>query len=154
MLSTKDCIHTSLPAATYLEILDSNQSNIWELKEQIQSPLYYDFIEDNYNTKAHAVRQRILNITTEILALLKYIKIPSSSKMKISVLLGLIMVPVCEGTSSCRSRENDSVFSSVSSSVIVTLKHSLRDTAVSDPTHPVNRVKSLLTSKHYLVMHD
>ena len=73
----------------------------------------------------------VLNITTEIQA---HCLIPSSSKMKISIRLGLIMAPACEkNKSSCRSRKNDSVFSSVSSSVIVTLKHSLRGPAVGDP---------------------
>ena len=44
------------------------------------------------------------------------------------------MAPVCDpNVSSCRSRENDSVFSSKSSLVIVTSKHSLRGPAVGDP---------------------
>ena len=44
------------------------------------------------------------------------------------------MTPVCdEKKSSCRSKENDSVFSIESSSVIVTSKHSLRGPAVGDP---------------------
>ena len=45
------------------------------------------------------------------------------------------MAPVSEvNVSSCRKRENDSVFSSVSSSVIVTSKHSLRGCGfVGDP---------------------
>ena len=44
------------------------------------------------------------------------------------------MAPVCGANmSSCRSKENDSVFSIESSSVIVTSKHSLRGPAVGDP---------------------
>ena len=44
------------------------------------------------------------------------------------------MAPVCcPNMFSCRSKENDSVFSIVSSSVILTEKHSLRGTAVGDP---------------------
>ena len=85
--------------------------------------------------------------------------------MKISVRFGFIVAPVCDtNVSSCRSRENDSVFSSKSSSIIVTLKHFLRGPAVGDPgllgntkeidrnTH--NRVKSLPASKHYNYYYD
>ena len=44
------------------------------------------------------------------------------------------MAPVCDpNKSSCRSKENDSVFSNKSSVVIVTSKHSLRGPAVGDP---------------------
>ena len=54
--------------------------------------------------------------------------------MKTFVRLGFIVAPVCEiNMSSCRSKENDSVFSNKPSSVIVTSKHSLRGPAVGDP---------------------
>ena len=90
-------------------------------------------------------------------------KIPSSSKMKISVRLGLIMAPVClVNVSSCRKRENDSVFSSKSSLLILTSKHSLRGPAVGDPTLlgilkkiesvALNSVKSLPASKHCIII--
>ena len=80
--------------------------------------------------------------------------------MKISVRLGLIMAPVCEvNISSCRKRENDSVFSSVLSIVIATSKHSLRGPAVGDPgllgnikeidRNSVNLVKSLPATNNY-----
>ena len=70
------------------------------------------------------------------------------------------MAPVCEiNVSSCRSRGNDSVVSIESLSVIVTSKHSLRDSAVGDPgllgntkgidRNAFNGVKSLPDSKHY-----
>ena len=87
-------------------------------------------------------------------------KIPSSlSRIMISARLGFIVAPVCGlNMSSCRSKENDSVFSSKSSSVIVTSKHSLCGPAVGDPgllgnakvvdRNAVNGVKSLPASKH------
>ena len=71
------------------------------------------------------------------------------------------MAPVCEvKVSSCRRRENDSVFSSASSLVIVMSKHSLRDCgSVGDPgllknikeidRNAVNLVKSLPAPNHY-----
>ena len=74
------------------------------------------------------------------------------------------MASVCDPNimSSCRSRENDSVFSSKSSLVIVTLKHSLRGPEVGDPgllgntketvRNSVNPVKSLPAPKCYIIM--
>ena len=82
----------------------------------------------SYKYKSHKNNNEFLD------NLLKYFKIPSSSKMKISVRSGWIVAPVCGPyLSSCRSRENDSVFSTKSSLVIVTSKHSLRGPAVGDP---------------------
>ena len=44
------------------------------------------------------------------------------------------MTPVCErNVSSCKNRKNISVFSVMLSSVIETVKHSLRGPAVGDP---------------------
>ena len=63
--------------------------------------------------------------------------------MIMSVLFGWIMAPVCgPNMSSCKSRENDSVFSNKLSSVIVTLKHSLRGPAVGDSTQLGNTKKN------------
>ena len=73
------------------------------------------------------------------------------------------MAPVCEANvSSCRRRENDSVSSIESSSVIVTSKHSLRGPAVGDPgllgntkkieRNAINRVKSLPAPKHCITI--
>ena len=72
------------------------------------------------------------------------------------------MAPAFDSESSCRSKENDSVFSSILSSAISTLKHSLRGPAVGDPgllgitltteVNAVSLVKSLPASKHYIII--